>query len=108
MKSTKRKRRSTTTRAQTKHAVIPPIQLDPISASAHWTPEPDLEFSSGERCSDPKVGVPLYGPRSFGTGRHKNEIHIGFIGTRTSVSAAQTFLSTAAEGVDGDDDHAPF
>jgi hypothetical protein len=108
MKSTKKKTPSTRTRAQTRHPVIPPLQLDAISATARWFPEPELEFSSGENSCDPKVGVPLYGPRSLGTGRHKNEIHIGFIGTRPSVSAAQIFLSTAAEGVDGDDDHAPF
>jgi hypothetical protein len=42
------------------------------------------------------------------TGRHKNEIHIGFIGTRPSVTAARDYLLRAAEGVDGDDQHAPF
>ena len=108
MKSTKKKTPSTTRRSRTRHPVIPPIQLDTITATARWFPEPELEFSAGENSCDPKVGVPLYGPRSLGTGRHKNEIHIGFIGTRPSVSAAQSFLSTAAEGVSGDDDHAPF
>jgi hypothetical protein len=70
--------------------------------------EPELVFANGERSLDPKVGVPLYGPRSLGTGRHKGEIHIGFIGTRPSVSRAQEYLGKASKGVDGDDSHAPF
>src|SRR5690606_37184601 len=41
-------------------------------------------------------------------GRHKNEIHIGFIGTRPTVTSAKEYLLGAADGVDGDDNHAPF
>jgi hypothetical protein len=67
-----------------------------------------LIFANSQRSLDPKVGVPLYGPRSLGTGRHKGEIHIGFIGTRPSVTGAEDYLSKALQGVDGDDSHAPF
>src|SRR2546425_435786 len=81
---------------QIKHPPIPPLQLESITATAQWLPEPELEFSAGELSCDPKVGVPLYGPRSLGTGRHKNEIHIGFIGTRSSVTSAQEFLASTA------------
>jgi len=99
-----------------KRSSRPPDHVDPVpalvlqtpTASASWFPEPDLVFAAGERSYDPKVGVPLYGPRSLNTGRHKNEIHIGFIGTRPSVTAARDYLLRAAEGVDGDDQHAPF
>ncbi|MCI0489934.1 MAG: hypothetical protein L0229_25355, partial [Blastocatellia bacterium] len=57
---------------------------------------------------DPKVGIPLYGPRSLGTARHKREVHIGFIGTAEGVEQAQAFYETNAKGIDGDDEHAPF
>jgi len=107
MNSTSRKTTSTT-KSRNSHSVIPSVELDPIAAKAHWFLEPELEFAAGERARDPKVGVPLYGPRSLDTGRHKNEIHIGFIGTRPAVSGVQTFLAAASEGVDGDERHAPF
>ena len=102
------KKTTSTTKSQVKHPAIAPLELDAVTATTRWFVEPELEFASGERARDPKVGIPLYGPRSLGTGRHKNEIHIGFIGTRPSVSGAQTFLAAASEGVTGDDRHAPF
>ncbi|MGD9689137.1 MAG: hypothetical protein AB7V47_05300 [Phycisphaerales bacterium] len=83
-------------------------QLDPVVTMARWIPEPMLEFAGKEAHSDPKVGIPLYGPKSFGTSRHKYEAHIGFIGTGESVSHAQAYLTTLAGGIDGDDGHAPF
>ena len=107
-------RKMRTTRTKNSHSnIMPVVNVAPFvlqspTTSATWFPEPDLLFASGERSYDPKVGVPLYGPRSLNTGRHKNEIHIGFIGTRPSVTAAREYFLTAAEGVDGDDQHAPF
>ena len=88
--------------------VVPPLLLTGPKTVADWNPEPELLFAGDQRSFDPKVGIPLYGPRSLNTGRHKNEIHIGFIGTRQSVTSARDFLITLAKGVDGDDKHAPF
>ncbi|WP_052744931.1 hypothetical protein [Micromonospora sp. HK10] len=75
---------------------------------ARWLPEPSLRFAGDAEHLDPKVGIPLYGPRSFGTGRHPAEIHVGFVGTAEAVDRAQRFLAQAAGGVDGDTQHHPF
>lgn len=100
-----------TKRSSTRPRVEPPVpslKLDVPQTSARWFREPELLFAAGARSVDPKVGIPLYGPRSLNTGRHKNEIHIGFIGTRPAVTSARDYLLGAADGVDGDDEHAPF
>jgi len=87
---------------------VQPLQLDQLRTSAKWFPEPHLCFADDRTCTDPKVGIPLYGPRSLKTTRHKREIHVGFIGTGEAVEHAMTFLNKCCNGVDGDDVHAPF
>jgi hypothetical protein len=87
---------------------IAPLQLTRPHTSTEWMEEPNLVFADGMLNPDPKVGIPLYGPRSLGTGRHKREVHIGFIGTAESVENGQRFFADLAEGVDGDKDHPPF
>lgn len=76
--------------------------------SALWVPEPSLRFAGSGVCSDPKVGVPLYGPRSFGAARHRAEVHVGFVGTGEGVTMGRRFYERCADGVPGDDTHAPF
>lgn len=76
--------------------------------ATNWLPEPALRFAGDYEHPDPKVGIPLYGPRSYGTSRHPAEIHIGFVGTGQAVDRAQRYLAEAAPGVDGDDQHNPF
>src|SRR5205807_8164454 len=66
------------------------------------------EFSSGQLHPDAKVGIPLYGPRSLGTPRHKSEVHVGFIGTAQAVETAQRFYEQTSNGVTGDFEHPPF
>jgi hypothetical protein len=87
---------------------ISPLELDSLKTSTIWLEEPPLLFADGKSHPDPKVGIPLYGPRSLGTTRHKKEIHVGFIGTGESVSNAQDFIAECCEGVGGDDKAAPF
>ena len=87
---------------------ILPLELDAARTSTLWLEEPQLLFADGKTHPDPKVGIPLYGPRSLGTNRHKKEIHIGFIGTAESVANAQEFLTECCEGVSGNEDTAPF
>jgi hypothetical protein len=87
---------------------IQPLRLDGLRKNAKWFPEPQLCFGDGRTCTDPKVGIPLYGPRSLKTTRHKREIHVGFIGTGEAVDHAIAFLTKCSEGIDGDDDHSPF
>jgi hypothetical protein len=70
--------------------------------------EPVLRFAGDAEQLDPKVGIPLYGPRSYSTSRHPAEIHVGFVGPGRAVDRAQRFLAEAAGGVDGDDHHYPF
>jgi len=85
-----------------------PLQLDRLRTTARWLGEPDLYFAGDRPYPDPKVGIPLYGPRSLGTSRHKQEVHVGFIGTGEAIDRAHKFLDDCSDGVDGDNDHAPF
>jgi hypothetical protein len=110
-KQPKKTKRSTTPTTRTNKGsvgAVPPLVLAGPKCRAEWFPEPELLFAQGYRACDPQVGIPLYGPRSFGTTRHKSEIHVGFIGTRPSVAGAQEFYEWAAEGVDGNEKHTPF
>jgi hypothetical protein len=84
------------------------LRLDPPYIATEWLDEPELLFAGGARHFDPKVGIPLYGPRSFGEPRHKGEVHVGFIGTSEAVEHARTFYETCAAGVSGSGDDAPF
>jgi hypothetical protein len=88
--------------------MVKPLELDRLSAAARWLGEPSLYFQGDRTNVDPKVGIPLYGPRSCGTSRHKQEIHVGFIGTGEAVDRAAKFLDDCSDGVDGDEKHAPF
>lgn len=87
---------------------LAPLALMPPRTSTEWFEEPELVFADKMTNPDPKVGIPLYGPRSLGTVRHKREVHVGFIGTAEAVANAQRFYEECAEGVDGDEEHAPF
>jgi len=70
--------------------------------------EPELLFSSDYGHVNPKIGIPLHGPRSVGSPRHKKEVHVGFIGTGDSVEVAQQYLRAISEGVDGEGYHYAF
>lgn len=87
---------------------VKPFSLVAPQCRGEWFPEPELVFANGHRTCDPKVGIPLYGPCSYDTRRHKAEVHVGFIGTRPSVAASQEFFEWCAAGVDGDEKHEPF
>jgi hypothetical protein len=112
--------RRTKTKSKKKKATSNPVPNNPVPSriaavdlhapklTAEWFDEPELLFAGDERSVDPKVGIPLYGPRSLGTGRHKREIHVGFIGTAEAVATAQSFLNECADGVAGDDHTSPF
>src|SRR5687768_14942244 len=77
------------------------LPLHPLRVSSRWLGEPDLYFAGDRPHPDPKVGIPLYGPRSLDTSRHKQEVHVGFIGTGEGVARAQQFLDSCSAGVDG-------
>ncbi len=85
-----------------------PLELAVPHAQTQWLEEPALLFAGGKTHVDPRTGIPLYGPRSFGTPRHKPDVHAGFIGTANAVDNARTFLDLCSRGIDGDDNHAPF
>ena len=87
---------------------LQPLVLDPIRSEATWLPEPSLTFANSNAHPDPKVGIPLYGPRSLNTPRHKSEVHLGFIGPAEAVESARKFYEHCASGVSGDYEHAPF
>lgn len=87
---------------------FPALELDSPEVKTIWLDEPQLAFSGDHLHIDPQVGIPLYGPRSLGTSRHKSQVHIGFIGTAECVERARNFLKDCADGVEGDDQHVPF
>lgn len=87
---------------------VSPIELDRPRLGAAWIDEPGLLFADGQQHIDPKVGIPLYGPRSLGTHRHKREVHIGLIGTSQSADLSRRYFEQASHGVDGDDEYTPF
>lgn len=84
------------------------LRLASPYTSTEWLEEPELLFAGAARHYDPKVGIPLYGPRSFGEPRHKQEIHVGFIGTSEAIEHARAFYENCAAGVAGDRENAPF
>lgn len=87
---------------------IAPLNLDVPRLSAAWVEEPNLLFAHDNEHVDPKTGIPLYGPRSLGTSRHKREVHIGIVGTSESADFARRYFESACQGVAGYADHAPF
>lgn len=87
---------------------IRPVSLEAPATKARWFEEPPLTFAGGACNVDPKTGISLYGPRSLGTTRHQSELQVGFIGTAEEVEGARRFYQQCADGVDGDDSHAPF
>src|SRR6266568_7642832 len=82
--------------------------LSPLRPAIEWLGEPELAFASGLTHIDPKVGIPAAGPWSRDQPNHPSSVTAGFIGTAECIAKARTWLSRAAEGVDGDDDHHPF
>lgn len=89
-------------------AKLAPFPLTQLMTSTEWFEEPLLVFGGNAVQVDPKVGIPLYGPRSIGTLRHKREVHVGLIGSGDAVDRAHRFLDECADGVDGGIDHFPF
>jgi hypothetical protein len=87
---------------------LAPFRVPRPHTSSGWLEEPDLSFAGGATNPDPKIGIPLYGPRSFGTPRHKDEVHVGFIGTSESVDNGRQFYQACSEGLPGYEDHPPF
>lgn len=85
-----------------------PLELASPQTGAEWLDEPDLVFANGNLSPDPKVGIPLYGPRSLETSRHRSEIHIGFIGTSDTVAKAKALYEQCSRGIDGNDNYEPF
>ena len=88
--------------------VLPPLALPHVEPTFGLIPEPDLTFGGGGRHPDPKTGIPLYGPGSFGTSRHRDRIDLGFVGTAAAVETVKGYLQECCGGVGGGDTHAPF
>ncbi len=82
--------------------------LNRAMLKASWLEEPRLAFSGGRLHENPKIGIPLYGPRSYGTPRHKKEVHIGFIGEGDSIQKVQDYIGACCGGVDGESYHYAF
>jgi len=64
-----------------------------------WIGDPVLEFGNGNYHSNPKIGIPLYGPRSLHTTRHKDHIHIAYIGDMQALEKVRSFLNLIKNGV---------
>ncbi len=64
-----------------------------------WLEEPKLSFGDGQTHTNPKIGIPLYGPKSLNTSRHKNQVHIGFVGEPDAIEKVKRFLSECSKGI---------
>lgn len=84
------------------------LTLEPAALSARWLGEPLLGFAGDVECEDPKVGIPYAGPRSYGTGRHRDHVNVGCVGTAQGMDLIHSFMQSASDGIDGDDTHYPF
>jgi hypothetical protein len=84
------------------------MTLKPLRFAIDWLDEPALAFGSQITHIDPKVGIPTGGPWSRSEPNHPAVVTAGFVGTAETVASARRWLSRAAEGVDGDDQHHPF
>ena len=79
-----------------------------VDISTQWLDEPQLAFSNGGRHDDPKTGITLYGPVGMTNGTHRNQVHVGFIGTETGARRARELLEEYTEGVQGTESITPF
>ena len=79
----------------------------PLTKSVFFE-EPLLVFANEETTYDPKVGIPLYGPRFKNTSRHRSEIHVAMIGRPEDCENVKNGIQKWAEGVDGSNDQTPF
>jgi hypothetical protein len=84
------------------------LLLKSSHTSLEWLGEPELAFAHRLTHIDPKVGIPASGPWSLNEANHPASVTAGFVGTAECMDKARTWLSRAAEGVDGDNDHHPF
>ncbi len=74
------------------------FKLDAPQMELSCLPEPELSFADGTTHINPKVGIPLYGPKSLNTSRHKNEIHVGFVGEAGAIENVLKFIEDCAAG----------
>lgn len=84
------------------------LQMTPLAFNIEYLDEPELAFAGGLHHIDPKVGIPAAGPWSRDEPQHPAVVGAGFIGTAETIGKARLWLTRAAEGVDGDDEHHPF
>lgn len=77
--------------------------LAPPKMRLRHLPEPELSFANGFTHINPKIGIPLYGPKSLHTPRHKNEIHVGFVGEAGAIESVLRFINDCSAGVKAED-----
>ncbi|NET10483.1 MAG: hypothetical protein F6K16_38450 [Symploca sp. SIO2B6] len=87
---------------------IKPLELKIPQISTQFFDEPKLLFAKGGVHTNPQLGITLYGPRSLYTSRHKQEVHIGFIGTEEAIEKARNFYMNLAEGIPDDNNQIDF
>lgn len=84
------------------------LALHQLRFGVDWLTEPELAFGRHVTHIDPKIGIPVGGPWSRTEPNHPAVLTSGFIGTAETIARARAWLTRAADGVDGDDDHNPF
>ena len=68
-----------------------------------WLDEPELSFANGQTHTNPKVGIPLFGPKSLNTPRHKSQVHVGFVGEPDAIEKVKRFILECSKGVMAED-----
>jgi hypothetical protein len=64
-----------------------------------WLEEPELSFGNDHTHTNPKIGIPLFGPKSLNTPRHKTQVHVGFVGEAEAVEKVKQFMEECSKGV---------
>lgn len=81
----------------------------PGAIRCEYLAEPLLIFGNGGLHVDPRSGIARYGPRSYAPAkRHPDKVRVGLIGTADTMETTKQWLTTNAEGVQGDAKHPEF
>jgi hypothetical protein len=88
----------------------PPKEIRPSrpSTQVDWSEEPNVVFAGGFETPDPKVGITLKGPYSYGGDTHPARIVVGFLGAADEVEHLKEWFERCRNGIDGDESHHPF
>ena len=76
-----------------------PVDSNAATAEVRVIAEPELEFRHGQRLSDPKAGLALFGPFDADRAGRPNSVTYGVIGTTDGVALFEAFSARIADPI---------